>query len=98
MTDNKFQIFIASLVVAGFSVLAWSVQPAAPENGIVWYSILPPVIAVAFAIATRRLLLSLAAGVVLGSILINVPPAFDQTSAWTSSLVTLGCTTLECNK
>lgn len=90
MSDTKFKIAIASLIVIGFSILAWSVQPTANESGVVWYSILPPVIAVAFAIATRRLLLSLAAGVVLGSILINVPPAFTQASAWASSLATLG--------
>jgi Na+/H+ antiporter NhaC len=89
MSDSKLKIVIASLIVIGFSILAWSVQPAANESGVVWYSILPPVIAVAFAIATRRLLLSLAAGVVLGSILINVPPALTQPSAWASSFVTL---------
>ena len=90
MSIIKSKIVIAALVVMGFSVMAWSVQPLSNESSVVWYSILPPVIAVAFAIATRRLLLSLAAGVVLGSILINVPPAFNQVSAWTSSLNTLG--------
>lgn len=90
MSNNKLQIVIASLVVAGFIVLAWLVEPEVAEGGVVWYSILPPVIAVAFAIATRLLLLSLAAGVVLGSFLINVPPAATQASAWGSSFVTLG--------
>ncbi|MBN4053492.1 hypothetical protein JYT97_01245 [Haliea sp. AH-315-K21] len=90
MTKSKLQSVIALLVVIGFSVLAWSVHPDSAVDGIVWYSILPPIIAVAFAIATRHLLLSLAAGVVLGSLLINVPPAVTQVSAWGSSFVTLG--------
>lgn len=89
MSDAKIQTAIALLVVLGFSVLAWSVQPQAALEGIVWYSILPPVIAVAFAIATRRLLVSLAAGVIIGSVLINVPTGLIQFSTWSSSFVTL---------
>jgi Na+/H+ antiporter NhaC len=90
MSNSKLQILIALLVVIGFSVLAWFFQPDPARSDVVWYSILPPVIAVAFAIATRLLLLSLAAGVVLGSLLINVPSAITQTSAWGASFVTLG--------
>ena len=90
MSDSKIQIAIASLVILSFSLLAWLVQPESAEDGLVWYSILPPVIAVAFAIATRRLLVSLAAGAIIGSILINVPSGVTQVSAWSSSLITLG--------
>jgi Na+/H+ antiporter NhaC len=89
MSNTKLQILVALLVVIGFSVLAWFFQPAPTGNDVVWYSILPPVIAVAFAIATRLLLLSLAAGVILGSLLIHVPSAATQPSSWLAGFTTL---------
>ena len=89
MSDSKIQIVIALLVVLAFSLIAWSVQPDEVINGIVWYSILPPVIAVAFAIATKRLLVSLAAGVIIGSALIHVPSGITQVSTWGSIFISL---------
>lgn len=90
MAGAKLQTIIALLVVFGISILAWLVQPETGSSDLHWYSILPPVIAVAFAIATRHLLLSLIAGVVVGAILINVPPAPLEIDTWGASLTTLG--------
>ena len=90
MAGVRLQTIIALVVVFGISALAWLVQPENGASGLHWYSILPPVIAVAFAIASRHLLLSLVAGVVIGAILINVPPAPLEIISWGSSLSTLG--------
>lgn len=89
MSGVKTQIIIAVAVVCVISLLAWFVQPESGADDLHWYSILPPLIAVACAIASRHLLLSLIAGVVIGAILINVPAAPMQGAVWGSSLSTL---------
>ncbi len=89
MSGTKAQVITAILVVLVFSILAWSVQPDLLNENLHWYSILPPVIAVAFAIASRHLILSLLAGVIIGSILLHVPAAASQPEAWGASFISL---------
>jgi Na+/H+ antiporter NhaC len=89
MLASKRQIGLAMIIIFAFSALAWFFQIRSGTNEYHWYSILPPVFAVACAIATRQLLLSLSAGVISGAFLINVPAAPLQLSSWLDSAVTV---------
>jgi len=89
MFASKRQIGLALIIIFAFSSLAWFFQIRSGTDEYHWYSILPPVFAVACAIATRHLLLSLSAGVISGSLLINVPSAPLQFESWSDSVITL---------
>jgi len=52
-----------------------------------WYGILPPLTAVALALATRRLILSLALGTLLGGFLLHVVPQPGAPRAWAAGLI-----------
>lgn len=52
-----------------------------------WYSILPPLLAVALSLLTHRILLSLTAGVVAGGLLSQVPAAPGSLKAWGQGLI-----------
>ncbi len=89
MFASKRQVGLALIIIFVFSALAWVLQVRSGTNEYRWYSILPPVFAVACAIATRQLLLSLSAGVISGALLINVPAAPLQLGSWLGSVVTV---------
>ncbi|MAY02335.1 MAG: hypothetical protein CMQ38_05070 [Gammaproteobacteria bacterium] len=88
MPVSKQNLITVLIILVGISMLAWSVQPQTGLSDLHWYSILPPLVAVVFAIATQHLLLSLFAGVISGALLINVPAAPLQAASWMQSLET----------
>ncbi len=75
---------MAIAVIAGLSGLAWMFAPAA-EGGdapFLWYSILPPLLAVSLALVTERIMPSLAIAVLAGGLLATVPDAPNSLLAW----------------
>lgn len=82
MLVNKKQSFFALSIVMGISLLAWLLQIRSELTELHWYSILPPLLAVASAIMTQQLLLSLSIGLLSGCFLINVPGAPLQPASW----------------
>jgi len=56
----------------------------------VWYSVVPPVLAILLAFLTRHVLLSLGIAIVVGGLLTHVPQAPLSTAAWFEGLKTVG--------
>jgi Na+/H+ antiporter NhaC len=65
------RVFIGVACVAVCVLAAW--RSAGIESESCWFSILPPLIAVSLALITRRLIISLAAGILVGGFLAAVP-------------------------
>jgi len=79
------RFLVAVLVLSLVLVLA---QQAPAEAGD-WYSVAPPLTAVCLALATRRLLLSLALAVLLGGLLVTLPrQGVGQPQSWLQGLTT----------
>jgi Na+/H+ antiporter NhaC len=75
-------IALAALV----ALAAW--RGAQIESPAHWYAILPPLLAVVLALVTRRLLLSLGVGVLIGGLLATVPGDATAPAAWGQGLLT----------
>ncbi|MCZ6678656.1 MAG: Na+/H+ antiporter NhaC family protein, partial [Candidatus Poribacteria bacterium] len=65
---------------------AWRVSSLEPSSGLVWYSIIPPLLAVTLAISTSRLILSLGLAVATGTILASVRNHPASIGMWMGSL------------
>ncbi len=72
------------VVVLAISLLALFLGPTEDAEGktLFWYSILPPLIAITFAVVTARIIPSLIVAVVLGGLLNTVPDAPLSVRAW----------------
>ncbi len=77
---------VTAIVVTLICVLAAS-RGARIDSEAAWYSVVPPLLAVALALATHRLLLSLAIGVVAGGFLAAVPARPAAVGAWAHGAV-----------
>ncbi len=81
---------MAMAVIVGLSLLALLAGPSQDSAGnpLVWYSVLPPLLAIALAIATNRIITSLAVAVVLGGLLAVVPGDPVSITAWAGGIDT----------
>ena len=99
MSDKKIEILLpglAFLAICAFA--AYGEQRLEGSNVLVWYSIVPPLLAVTSAIATHRLLLSLGLAVAVGIVLSSIrimsshvwdwfPSVYSQTASVAKSVV-----------
>ncbi len=79
---------ITPIVVVAICVLARAVEPATndDEARLLWYSILPPLLAVSFAIASGRIMFSLGASILIGGMLVRVPDGPTLPGEWFGGL------------
>jgi Na+/H+ antiporter NhaC len=84
---------VGSLIVLGVvcALAAFLASPnqKVPQQG-KWYSIVPPLLAIALAFLTHRVLLSLGVAFVVGSLLTHVAPSPLSFYAWLDGLETVG--------
>jgi len=72
-------------------VLAMALQPAPVDPAVPhWTSLLPPLLAIGLAIATRHVFFSLVLAVAVGTLLHRVSPAPTSPAAWLAGLAALG--------
>ena len=87
MLDKKKEILLAGLAYLGICALAaYGEQHLEGSGVLVWYSIVPPLLAVTLAIATHRLLLSLGLAVAVGIVLSSVRIASASIRDWFTSV------------
>ena len=87
MLDKKKEILLAGLAFLGICALAAYGEQRLESSGVfVWYSIVPPLLAVTSAIATHRLLLSLGLAVVAGIVLSSIRNVSDSVWNWFPSV------------
>lgn len=78
------RVAVAIVVFATLSKLAAMLAPADTDDpqAAMWYSIIPPVLAIVLAFLTRRVLPSLGIAILAGGLLSNVPQAPLSATAW----------------
>jgi len=77
------KIAAAATVFAGVCALAaWFGRAEETETGAVWYSVIPPLLAIVLAFLTRRVLPSLGIAILTGGLLSHVPPTPLSAGAW----------------
>ncbi len=87
MLDKKKEILLAGLAFLGICALAAYGEQRLESSGVfVWYSIVPPLLAVTSAIATHRLLVSLGLSVVAGIVLSSIRNVSDSVWNWFPSV------------
>ena len=87
MSDKKIQIALIGLAfLAVCALAAYGERRLGDSGSLVWYSIVPPLLAVTLAIATHRLLLSLGLAVVVGIVLSSVRSAPSSIRDWFPSV------------
>ncbi len=92
----KSKTFIRStgaVVVFGtIGVLAACIVPHGEQNSQVglWYSVIPPILAILLAFVTRHVVLSLGIAIVVGGLLTQVPQAPLSAAAWLEGLEAAG--------
>ncbi len=84
--SQRWQLIVTPLVICLIcSVCVW--RAGNITSGVLWYSILPPLIAVSLALLTRKLLLALAAGIITGGFLSFIPEAPAALNSWSNGLL-----------
>lgn len=87
MSDKKTGIVAAGLAfIAICALAAYGEQHLEGSSVLVWYSIVPPLLAVTSAIATHRLLVSLGLSVVVGIVLSSIRNVSDSVWNWFPSV------------
>ena len=87
MSDKKTGIVAAGLAfLAVCAFAAYGEQHLEGSSVLVWYSIVPPLLAVTSAIATHRLLVSLGLSVVVGIVLSSIRNVSDSVWNWFPSV------------
>ncbi|MBN2182014.1 MAG: hypothetical protein JW715_08870 [Sedimentisphaerales bacterium] len=91
-TFIKFAVaIIVFVLICAFAVY---LAPRGEQNnlGLVWYSIIPPLLAITLAFLTRHVLLSLGIAVIAGGLLSKVPLSPLSATAWVEGLASIrGC-------
>ena len=86
MSDKKKGFLLAGLTFLAICALAaYGGQRLEGSNALVWYSIVPPLLAVTSAVATHRLLLSLGLAVAVGIALSSIRSASASVWDWFTS-------------
>ena len=78
----------AAVFALACGLAAWFGQAREAADETVWYSILPPVLAIVLAFLTRRVLPSLGIAILAGGLLSHVPQAPLSGTAWLTGLQT----------
>ena len=87
MLNRKFKISLTALIFLALCIgAAWRASGLAQTETLVWYSIIPPLLAITVAILTNRLLLSLGSAVVVGVFLAAVRKQPNSIGEWSASL------------
>ena len=87
MSEKKKGILLAGLAFLAICALAaYGEQHLEGSSVLVWYSIVPPLLAVTSAVVTHRLLLSLGLAVVVGIVLSSIRIMSDSVWDWFPSL------------
>ena len=87
MSDKKIQFALIGLAfLAVCALAAYGEWHLGDSGSLVWYSVVPPLLAVTLAIATHRLLLSLGLAVVVGIVLSSVRSAPASIRDWFPSV------------
>ena len=87
MLNRKFKISLTALSFLALCIgAAWRASGLAQTETLVWYSIIPPLLAITVAILTNRLLLSLGSAVVVGVFLAAVRKQPNSIGEWSASL------------
>ena len=87
MSDKKIQIALIGLgFLAICALAAYGERRLGDSGALVWYSIVPPLLAVTLAIATHRLLLSLGLAIAVGIVFSSVRSASNSMGDWFPSL------------
>lgn len=84
-SSTSIKIGFTGFIAAGFLVAAYRLQPESPpgmEQPFLWYSIVPPLVAISLAILTGRIMISLGVAVLTGGLLNTLPGNFFSLSAW----------------
>jgi Na+/H+ antiporter NhaC len=82
---------IVIILGVGCALAAYFAPPVGQNSQAgMWYSIVPPVLAIALAFLTHRVLLSLGIAVIAGSLLTEVPQAPLSAAAWLEGVKALG--------
>ncbi|MHC4568721.1 MAG: Na+/H+ antiporter NhaC family protein, partial [Planctomycetota bacterium] len=84
MTKAITRVIVAIVVFAVLCTLAAWFAPAETEdpNTAMWYSVIPPVLAIVLAFLTRRVLPSLGIAILIGGLLSHIPKAPLDSAAW----------------
>ncbi|UCE49550.1 MAG: hypothetical protein JSW47_05280, partial [Phycisphaerales bacterium] len=90
MTKAIRRVTVAIVVFAVLCILAAWLAPDKTEdpNEAMWYSVIPPVLAIVLAFLTRRVLPSLGIAILAGGLLSQVPQAPLSAAAWFSGFKT----------
>ena len=87
MLNRKSKISLTALSFLALCIgAAWRASGLAQTETLVWYSIIPPLLAITVAILTNRLLLSLGSAVVVGVFLAAVRKQPNSIGEWSASL------------
>jgi Na+/H+ antiporter NhaC len=84
---------VAAVIIFGvLCALAVLFAPAGAEDpqAAMWYSVVPPVLAIVLAFLTRRVLPSLGIAIIAGGLLSHIPQAPVSAAAWTEGFKTAG--------
>ncbi len=85
MKSKAFIRFFAAVIIFGaICALAAALAPAEgqTDQSVVWYSIVPPVLAISLAFLTHHVLLSLGIAIIAGGLLTSVPQDPFSGAAW----------------
>ena len=85
----------AAIAIIIFVVLCFLAAQLSPADGknpqrIMWYSIVPPVLAISLAFLTRHVLLSLGIAIIVGGLLTEVPQSPSSVMAWLVGFKSVG--------
>ena len=87
LTRGAVAVIIFGLLCA---VAAWLAPPYDDLQRAMWYSVVPPLLAIVLAFLTRRVLPSLGIAILVGGILTRVPQAPLSAAAWLEGFKTAG--------
>ena len=87
MVNQKFKILLAALSFLALCIgAAWRASELPQTESLVWYSIIPPLLAITVAVVTNRLLPSLGTAVIAGVLLATVREHPNAISEWPATL------------
>ena len=87
MLNRKSKILLTALSFLALCIgAAWRASGLAQTETLVWYSIIPPLLAITVAVLTNRLLLSLGSAVVVGVFLAALRKHPNSIGEWSASL------------
>jgi len=90
ITRGVVALIIFAVICALLAASLAPSGPDAPEQRAMWYSIIPPLLAIVLAFLTRHVLASLGIAILVGGVLTRVPQAPLSAAAWLEGFKTSG--------